>query len=407
MPSRLLAGIGAAVLALVPAPASAQRGGMATAKTPASVVLPIAVFGKDTRQRLPKSLRALKRSIGLVYSNRARSVCTGFCVADNVIATASHCLFRTAGERRPSLRTFRFILRAADGQPTSPIAGSLTGNGDQFVIAGSRRLRIKPPIDATKDWALVRLDKALCRGANLPIASPATLDRATLAGKLELHQISFHHDYRNWRLAYSDRCSSMPPGKMMTRERISQDFTSPGPLLLHSCDTGGASSGSPILAVEAGNRMAVVGINVGTYIQTRMLVEGGKVVRRFKAHAVANTAVNAATFKMLLQQFSGADILSRPRDIRDLQSELKTRGFYHGRIDGAFGPATRQAIQALRGIPGLDIAGLPTRSLLTSLRQSTAGAKPIGHRHAGEASRNRQRLTRGRLRRKINPARRP
>ena len=40
----------------------------------------VAVFGADNRGALPRKLQALRKSIGLVYNNRARSVCTGFCV---------------------------------------------------------------------------------------------------------------------------------------------------------------------------------------------------------------------------------------------------------------------------------------------------------------------------------------
>ena len=121
-----------------------------------TMVRPVAVFGKDERRPLPAKLSQLKRSIGLIINNRARSVCTGFCVADNVAATAAHCLFRTAGERRPRLRGFRFILKSHRKQPSSPIEGYRARSPAQFVVAGSRKLRVEPPIDATRDWALIR-----------------------------------------------------------------------------------------------------------------------------------------------------------------------------------------------------------------------------------------------------------
>ena len=92
--------------------------------------IPIAVFGKDNRRKLPEHLNALKHSIGLVYNNRARSVCTGFCVAPNVIATASHCLFRTKGERQPLLRNFKFVLKAAQRKRESSIEGCLLYTSD-------------------------------------------------------------------------------------------------------------------------------------------------------------------------------------------------------------------------------------------------------------------------------------
>ena len=135
----------------------------------------VAVFGADNRGALPRALRSLKKSIGLVYNNRARSVCTGFCVSDRIIATAAHCLFRTAGERRPKLAEFRFVLRAQKNWPSSRIEGFQSRSPDQFVIAGSHKLKVEPPIDATRDWALMRLARPLCRGAVLPVQRPTSM----------------------------------------------------------------------------------------------------------------------------------------------------------------------------------------------------------------------------------------
>ncbi len=386
------------VLALAAGPVYAQIVLPDQVAAPLRLLQPVAVFGKDERRRLPPGYRNLARSIGLVYNNKARSVCTGFCVADNVVATASHCLFRTAGERRPRLREFRFVLRALKRQPSSPIAGSTYRNPQQSVVAGSRRLRVEPPIDATRDWALMRLAKPVCRGGVLAMAEQAAGERT----KDELVQVSFHHDFANWKLAYSGPCETLRIGGTIKQARINRDFNSPEALVLHTCDTGGASSGSPILSRDARAGFQVVAINVGTYVQTRMLVEDGKVVRRFKSDAIANTAVAASAFTRTLAKFSRARILHGPNEIRAVQTELKSLGFYGGRVDGSFGPATRKAIQAFFGQPGDETAGLPTVELLASLR----GRGGNVHDRSGAASETktgRQTLSRGRLRTRLNP----
>src|SRR5918912_3620477 len=72
------------------------------------VVMPVAVFGADDRVPVPAQYSALQEGIGLLINNRARTVCTAFCVAGDIIATAAHCLFKTKGEIAPRLVDFVF-----------------------------------------------------------------------------------------------------------------------------------------------------------------------------------------------------------------------------------------------------------------------------------------------------------
>ncbi len=362
----------------------------------------IAVFGADNRGALPRKLRALKKSIGLVYNNQARSVCTGFCVADKIVATAAHCLFRTAGERRPRLSEFRFVLRAQKNWPSSRIEGYQKRSPEQFVIAGSRKLKVEPPIDATRDWALMRLARPLCRGAVLPISKEPSTAAVKASKHKALLQVSFHHDYANWRLAHASPCILEPISKHNKKKRIDRDFTAPDDLILHRCDTGGASSGSPLLAKDKNGNLSVVAINVGTYVQTRMLVENGKVVRRFKSDAIANTAVSARVFANLITPFANTELLVAASDLRQLQTLLHDRGLYDAKIDGSYGPASRKAIQAFQGRIGDELAGLPTRELLNELA-SVASAQTSG---TAKTRRERsQHLTRGRLDQEIKQQR--
>jgi peptidoglycan hydrolase-like protein with peptidoglycan-binding domain len=151
----------------------------------------------------------------------------------------------------------------------------------------------------------------------------------------------------------------------------------------------------------------VVAINVGTYVQTRMLLDRGKVVRRYKSDSIANTAVSVTAFIPAMDVFSRARILERPDKIRALQAGLKSQGLYGGQIDGTFGPETRQAIQAFVGNPASEAAGLPTADLLatvTSLKPNRGGTDD----QTAETKARSQTLSGGRLQRRIMPAaRRP
>ena len=247
----------------------------------------------------------------------------------------------------------------------------------------------------------MRLSRPLCRGANLPVSPRSTSDLEEAADRKALLQVSFHHDYANWRLAHAAPCSLEPVNKYNKNKRIDRDFTAPEDLILHRCDTGGASSGSPLLLEGEDGSLSVVAINVGTYVQTRMLVEKGKVVRRFKSDAIANTAVSARVFADLITPFTAADLLINAPDIRQLQTLLSNRGLYSGKVDGSYGPATREAIQAFQGNIGEELAGLPIRRLLKELQSLGAKKSPANAKTRRQGS---QHLSRGRLKEKIKPA---
>jgi protease YdgD len=143
-------------------------------------------------------------------------------------------------------------------------------------------------------------------------------------------------------------------------------------MLLHQCDTGGASSGSPLLLDRAGV-VSVIGINVGTYVQSKILTEGGQVTLREKAETVANTAVNASVFSGRVEVLRNAAILSSGKQLRDLQQRLSEQRLYQSRIDGSYGPLLRSAIEGYERQSRLPVTGLPTQDLLERLNREARG----------------------------------
>jgi Putative peptidoglycan binding domain/Trypsin len=329
------------------------------------------VFGNDDRVEVPPRLDVVGRSVGMLFNNEARTVCTAFCVSDNTIATAAHCLFKTAGETPPRVADFWFgRLNGSNSRDFARIAGVTTASSPQHVMAGSTQLSIRPPIDATRDWALVRLSRPLCRGAALPIKVLAPDELVREADAKRLFQVAYHRDFANWRLAYSKPCEAARSFSGATRSTIAKDFTDVDQLILHKCDTGGASSGSPLL-VETANGPAVIGINVGTYVQSRVMMREGEVLHRFKSETVANTGVSAAAFKDRIAEFEQAQILSNGHGIRLLQDQLQALQLYDGAVDGAFGPQLRTAISNFEQMSKLPITGLATTSLVRRLDSVT------------------------------------
>jgi protease YdgD len=321
------------------------------------------VFGADDRGPLPAKLKSLQEKMGMLFNLRARTVCTAFCVARDTIATAGHCLYRTAGERPPRLADFWFARNYDAIRDYARISGH---GSAQHVLSGSTHLNVRPPIDASKDWALIKLSRPICAKGVLPVRALSGDAIMAAAREGRVFQVSYHRDFTPWKLAYSRPCSVDRNFETADWATIAHDFAEPEALILHTCDTGGASSGSPLL-IETPTGPEVIGINVGTYVQSKVLMQDGHVTKRLKADTVANTAVNASAFAGALDAFRQATVLSTAAELRELQTLLHKRHLFSGPIDGAYGAVLRAAIEAYEKAEGLPVTGIATHALLKRL----------------------------------------
>lgn len=330
----------------------------------------VAIFGPDDRIPLPPTLRPLREMLGVLFNVQQRTVCSAFCIAPAIIGTAAHCLYKTKGEKPPRLADFWFARNYDSVRDYSRIAGYETGSAGQQIIAGSVKLSTAPPIDATKDWAFVRLSTPVCsKGAfeiqPLPVEQ---IIRESRAGRV--YQVSYHKDFKQWQPAYSKPCHVERSFPNATWQAIAADFDTPDNLILHTCDTGGASSGSPIL-LDTDKGPRVIGINVGTYVQSRSIVHEDHVIEKAGTDSVANTAVAASAFANQLAAFRNARILAGSAAIREVQERLKKIGYYNGPIDGTYGPHLKLAIDDYESSMHLPITGLAREELLAHLRSNT------------------------------------
>ena len=346
-------------------------------------LVPVAVFGKDNRKFVSRKKTALTKKIGMLYNHRTRTLCTAFCIDKSVIGTAAHCLFGRAGRQRQKLRDFTFSLDHKSRRKTSRIEGARINAANQHVLTGSTHLRVRPPIDATRDWAIARLAKPVCKNGGFKISPLGVKEVIRESNKSNIFQVAFHRDLKKWRLAHSQSCKINRKFNKYRWPVISQDFIQSNKLILHRCDTGGASSGSPLL-LKTKNGPTVVGINVGTYIQSKVLMRDGKITKRYKPQTVANTGVSATTFGALIEKFKAARILSTVPPLKLVQTALRTRLLYAGPIDGTYGPLTRVAIKQYEKRKGWPVTGLPTRTLLEHFQQDRKTV--TGHQAMSETS---------------------
>ena len=329
---------------------------------------PIAVFGKDQRKRLPKRYKKLDRQIGLLHNPRTNTLCTAFCVGPDMIATASHCLYSHRKNNRLHLSSFLFKLKTGKRRTRlySRLAGNRSNQTRRYIVTGTSKLNRKPPIGAARDWAVVRLERPVC---NKGWFKSVNLDQKKLeaaARNKKLFQVAYHMDFGNWQIAYSRSCSVKRTFGGLTWRNIKKHFTAPKSLILHQCDTGEASSGSPLLMDSAGGSV-VVGINVGTYQQRELTVRNGRVIGRTKYKTIANTAVSANAFIHKIAILKQAEVLNGRSDMKILQTDLAQRGYYKGRIDGIYGSRTELAIKAFERGLNQPATGLATRKILVEL----------------------------------------
>lgn len=330
-----------------------------------------AVFGSDDRVAVPQRLDWIAQRIGILFNNQARTVCTAFCVADNIIATAAHCFVKGQGPAPIRFSEFNFARNYDRVRTFVRLEGAATGSAAQNVTTGDFRLRVRPPIDAAHDWALARVPRHTCPADSLQVEVMSLDQLITEAKAGHIFQISYHRDWAQWRPAYSKPCQIERNFEAVKWTTIAPDFLQPQNMVLHTCDTGGASSGSPLLKLTPSGAV-VVAINVGTYVQNRPTAPGSLKPVREVSDTIANTAVNTAAFISRLEALRAASILAGGPPLRELQELLAARGHYIGRIDGAYGPTLKGAIEAFEKAGGMPVTGLATDALRRQLRQAPA-----------------------------------
>lgn len=276
----------------------------------AAVTLAIAAqFGTDGRVPVPDRLAAVTKKIGTLETPELGAFCTAFCVSENTIATASHCLHGVPGGAHIDPRRVTFKLGSAGPHDASALlAGTARDVRTQrrSILAGTTHLDISPPISADRDWAITGLAEPVCRQGGLAILpDPAPAPDQHGEKSRAVYQIAMHRDLPDTNLRLASDCTDQDALTLEQKKTVPHDFARPEAILFHNCDTGGGSSGSPML-IDGDNGPEVIGINVGTYIVTRRIVTSGENSETLLSEPVANTAVLSSEFASAARAFAAS-----------------------------------------------------------------------------------------------------
>ncbi|MBV1696302.1 MAG: tetratricopeptide repeat protein, partial [Hyphomicrobiales bacterium] len=363
----------AALLLAGSAMAQTQRPPPAKKAAPAPAA---GIFGKDERRPPPARYASFAKSVAQLETRAGNRVfyCTGFCVADNVVATASHCV--TVPEVRDHVhRTAIAVGQGADRRLTN-IAGRSREATPWNIVVGSSRIQTRGTSTTfAHDWALLRTAAPVCQGRVLPVMGPADLPSSwQQALASDVFALGFHHDTGTKSLRLSDACAG--PGttfelalaQWIDAESEAQNVD----LLPHRCDAAQGSSGAPLfIETKGGTRVAGVMVAVQRVVNTK------SVSPTLLSHAAANRAVLAAAFRDKIALASREPETINKDSLMVLQGALKARGYLpaDAAFTGAFDLPTRQAIIDFERAQRRLVVGRPTAELV-ALATSQAGLPP-------------------------------
>lgn len=75
-------------------------------------------------------------------------------------------------------------------------------------------------------------------------------------------------------------------------------------------------------------------------------------------------------------------------DVREMQSKLKSKGYYKGSVDGKFGPETRRAVRKFQEAIGITVDGKPGDRTLTALYEGVGALNGTRNRERIDTSKS-------------------
>jgi len=194
-------------------------------------------------------------------------------------------------------------LGSGAAERSSFLAGETRSGIRHNIVSGTNHLNVVPPIDAGSDWAVARLANPICSSGGLPLTPASREEIEAKAASGAVYQVGMHRDLSARTLVRGEPCSISNSFRGVTGAIIERDFKEPETVFLHDCDTGPGSSGSPLL-IDGETGPEVAGLNVGTYVLSRMTEKDANGEARETSEPIANTAIVTSQFREAINSFS-------------------------------------------------------------------------------------------------------
>ncbi|MEM7429831.1 MAG: peptidoglycan-binding protein, partial [Pseudomonadota bacterium] len=325
------------------------------------------IVGKDDRlSYIPESFAKAEPAIGIVRTYQGG--CTGFCVAENIVATSAHCLIEKHGGWRQLDLRIRFSNFSGKNRLTRYVSGSGTAARRLNVVLGTqdRRHKAKKWLSPhVNDWALLRVDHGACP-ATLALGTARNLPKATRRARTGMASILYRKDKPSKTgdpsVLFSPKCrfSWGMPGFPRRYQKAFRRMGRGKPRAVHTCDGEKGQSGSPIMRIAPKGRLEVLGVYSGY---------GSFCVNAKKKLGCVpfGVAAKVTTLAKALNRFQTETVVG-PGEVRRIQKALAKRKLFKGFADGIFTQETRAAIRKFERRAKMVHLGLPTVKLMRKLR---------------------------------------
>ncbi len=288
-------------------------------------------------------------------------------------------------ERRTAAAPHRPHLQAARlAHDARSIAGAADGAPETNVIAGSTRLNVHPPIDATRDWALVRLAQPVCKGGSFKVSRKPVAEVMKLAEAGRVYNVAYHRDLPKWQPMFE-------PGCVVKRNFEDADWTDDPPRFLRPRSAA---------AAHLRHRRRLVGLAAagrrarrarGRRHQRRHLraVEGDHAQRR--GAAPLQVGRRRQHRRELARVRGVARRAARRRDACSpatmcgvCRRGSRERAFTRVRATARFDAETKAAIEGFERASDMPVTGLATQPLLQALLGDEPGRDRQDPRKTGD-----------------------
>lgn len=246
--------------------------------------------------------------IGVLRSKTGAPRCTAFCLSKKLIATAGHCL-RAQPVDTNSQHTSLIFEKSARTPRGGQISSDSNSSQISGLVSGGTRVSFRAPIEADRDWAILRLQKPICTRGGLKLVSRSRSHNwSPQAGNLFAPQLVINK--QGAAILATRTCNLHGLNRTKNAANVRADFSSPNSLMFHNCDAGPIASGSPIVT-ETPYGLEVIAMHVGTYVRSRVLEHKSTIVDRIASKPIANIAVPVAEFVRPVKDLLDAQTTSK------------------------------------------------------------------------------------------------